>query len=226
MAHSTSETAFLTIEKSFTYRGAREHWDNVYHLDQIPTSSAQWQALGDLVAGKEQACLPSNVQIERYFGHTPGTPPVLVFELDQPPVGEGGPAGAYTPIATEHQVPGDGAIWVRYGTTQKTSLGKPIYLRNYYHCVFYDGAADTFSPRQATNFNAMAADWVAGINASGTTFRRAGPRGAVAQNHAVSTFITTRTLKRRGRRHRITQQQVVDWAKAHDVPFILGPAFE
>jgi hypothetical protein len=50
-----------------------------------------------------------------------------------------------------------------------------------------------------------------GLVVNGLTFRRAGPRGAVAQNHAAGTWITTRTLKHRGKRHRISNAQAKSW---------------
>jgi hypothetical protein len=200
MPPSHSDTAILSLEKSFPYRGGREHFLNEYHLDQVPLDSTVWNSLGSAAWSFEANVFPSSVQLERIIGHNPGTPPVLVYESDVAPPGEGGISGSFTPIATEHECPGDDAVWVRYGTTQKTSRGKPIYLRNYYHAVFYDATPDTLSARQKTALDALGAAWVAGINVSGTTFRRAGPRGAVAQNHQTAQFITTRTLKRRGRR--------------------------
>lgn len=228
MAQSSSDTAFATLEKSFTYRGAREHWTNSYHVDQVPIDGTTWKALCDAIWLYEKTFMGANVQIERYYGHSPGNPPVLVFEYDFPPTGEGGEAGAFTPIATEFQCPGDSAFWVRWGTTQKTSLGKPIYLRNYYHDVFWAGAPDTVSTRQTGAATTFIQAFQNGLPAGTQTFRRAGPRGAVAQNHAVGPYVTTRTLKSRGQRRRITQAMVkaaFDAGKAGDVPFILGPAF-
>lgn len=219
MTVSTSDTAFLTLEKSFPYRGNREHFVNVYHFAETPPDNAAWQGLGDLVRSLENACFPATVQHERATGHIKGTPPVLVYEQDYAPAGEGGPAGAYVPIATEHLAPGDSAIWVRYGTTQKTSRGKPIYLRNYYHSIYYDTTADTFSARQKANFDSLGGFMVSGIAFGGITYHRAGPRGATAQNHATSAFITTRTLKARGKR----KKSSVNVVKLSDfLPDIIG----
>jgi len=205
VATSHSDTAFLTMEKSFTYRGQREHWSNAYHLDLVPANSAQWDALRATVWNLESPAFPANVQIEKTYGHNPGTPPTLVYEYDWPPAGEGGNAGTFAPTATMNQAPGDAAIFVRYGTTQKNSRGKPIYLWNYYHAVFFDDTApDVQDAVQKGKFTTLANLMVAGINTgvSGVPiFHRAGPRGAVAQNYKVSDFITTRTLKHRGKHH-------------------------
>jgi hypothetical protein len=202
VAHSTSQTAFLTLEKSFPYRGAREHWSNAYHLDNIPSSDAIWSNLAAQIWDKERAFLPSEVQWEYSYGHTPGTPPVLVWEADEPPVGEGGTAGAFVPIPSDDHTPGDVAMWIRYSTTQKNTLGKPIYLRNYFHGVYCEPGSDTVSAGQRAALDLFGTAFVAGFPSGGTTFRRAGPRGAVAQGHLVGQFATTRTLKHRGRRHR------------------------
>lgn len=206
MATSHSDTAFLTIEKSFTYRGKREHWSNSYHLDSVPTDSVVWTGLNNAVWGYEALCFPADVQLEYSYGHIPGTPPVLVWENDPAPPGEGGPTGSFVPVATAHPTPGDAAIYMRYGTTQKSVRGKPIYLWNYYHAIYYDAAApDVMDANQKTAFNGLGTGWVNGMNstvAGAPLFRRAGPRGAVAQNHKIGDFITTRTLKHRGKHYR------------------------
>lgn len=223
MAHSTSATAFLTVEKSMTYRGVREHWSNAYHFDQVPPSSAAWDSIRSDIVFAESVFLDADVQFERVYGHEPGTPPILVYEVDYPPTGEGGLAGAYVPQAGEYQAPGDAAGWIRWGTTQKTSLGKPIFLRNYYHAMYVTSNGDQIVQRQHDGMLALGQELQSGVIYGGTTFRRAGPRGAVAQNHAVSTWVTTRTLKHRGRRHRITKADLEAAARARDVPVFVGP---
>lgn len=206
MATSSSDTAFLTMEKSFNYRGAREHWSNAYHLQETPSDHASWLALANRVWDYEKMFLDASVELEYAYGHDPGTPPVLVFENDFAPVGEGGPAGQFVPAAGAHPTPGDAAVYIRYSTTQKSTLGKPIYLWNYYHGVYYDAAAgDVMDSTQHTQLDALGAIWVSGLNVPGATpalYHRAGPRGAVAQGHKIGDFITTRTLKHRGRHHR------------------------
>jgi len=200
---TSSSTPFLTLTKSFNYRGARELFANIYHFDTTPPSSAAWSALVNAVWALEANLFPTTVQLESATGHTPGTPPVLAYEADPAPAGPGGPAAFYTPAVTEHPVPGDCAAWIRYSTTQKTSRGKPIYLRNYYHAIFYDTSSDLLSALQKPTFDALGTAMVNGILADGITYHRAGPRGAVAQGHMVGPNITTRTLKARGKRHRI-----------------------
>lgn len=206
MAHSSSTTAFLTVEKSFTYRGGREHWSNAYHFDNVPADKAQWDAVWTAVWNLEKACFSADVQFEQAFGHNPGTPPVLVWENEFSPPGEGGPPAEFVPGSTAHPAPGDAAVFVRYSTTQKSSLGKPIYLWNYYHGVYFDGATpDIPDPAQRQHLDSLGTVLVTGLNtgiSGAPIFKRAGPKGAVAQAHVVGEFITTRTLKHRGKRHR------------------------
>jgi len=154
----------------------------------------------------ESVMFPADVQLEVAYGHNPGTPPILVYESDPAPIGPGGPPGVFVPAATAHPCPGDAAVYIRYSTTQKSVRGKPIYLWNYYHGIYYDGtAADVQDSTQKNAFDALGAALVTGLNVPNATpslYHRAGPRGAVAQGHKVGDFITTRTLKHRGKHYR------------------------
>lgn len=205
---SKSQTAFLTMNKSFTYRDQREIWCNVYHLDVVPPATADWSALFSAVWNLEKAFLPIDVQLEGTTGHEPGEPPVLVWEYDQPPVGEGGSAGSWVPAAQEYATPGDAASWVRWGTDLKNSRGKPVYLRNYFHGVYTTGDSDRIAPGQVTGLGALGAAFQTGITTNGRTYRRTGPNHGSPQNHKVADFITTRTLKRRGKRKKVTAQAI------------------
>jgi hypothetical protein len=200
VAHSTSQTPFITITKSFTWRGARELWSNVYHLDSTPPSSTDWHALFIEAWTREYTFLPADVQLETGTGHTPGTPPVLVWEYDQPPTGEGGNPGAFVPTASDHLTPGDVAGWVRWTTDLKNSRGKPIYLRNYYHGIYVEADGNTIAPAQHTLMQELGQAWFNGLVADGRTYRRTGPNHGTPQGYAASTYATTRTLERRGRR--------------------------
>jgi len=195
----------LTMRKSFTYRDQREEWVNVYHLDVVPPSSADWSALFSAVWDLEKVFLGIDVQLEGATGHESGEPPVLVWEYDQPPPGEGGSAGSFVPGAQEYGTPGDAAGWVRWGTDLKNTRGKPVYLRNYYHGMFTTGDPDRIAPGQITGLGALGAAFQAGITTGGRTYRRTGPNHGSPQSHKVSDFITTRTLKRRGARKKVPQ---------------------
>jgi hypothetical protein len=200
VAHSTSQTPFVTVNKSFTWRGAREIWSNGYHLDSTPPTSADWNDLWLAIWQRESVFLPPDVQLESGTGHTPGTPPVLVWEQDAAPVGEGGPPAQFVPTAAHYLSPGDVAGWVRWGTDLKNSRGKPVYLRNYYHAVYVGADGNTIDPLQHAGMLDLGAAFQNGITVLGRTYRRTGPNHGTPQNHAVSTYATTRTLERRGKR--------------------------
>lgn len=200
MATSTSETPFLTINKSMTWRGSREVWSNGYHLDSTPPSSQDWTDLLTAVWQLESAFLAPDVQLEGGTGHEPGTPPVLVWETDAAPVGEGGPPGTFVAGAAYHLTPGDVAGWVRWGTDLKNSRGKPVYLRNYYHGMYVASDGNTIDPIQHSGMLALGQAWQNGVSVGGRTYRRTGPNHGTPQSHAVATYATTRTLERRGKR--------------------------
>lgn len=200
MATSTSQTPFLTVNKSFTWRGSREVWSNGYHLDSTPASSQEWGDLLTTVWQREAVFLPVDVQLEGGTGHTPGTPPVLVFESDAAPAGEGGPQGSFVAGAAYHLAPGDVAAWIRWGTDLKNSRGKPVYLRNYYHAVYVASDGNTLDPVQRAGMMDLALGWQNGVTIGGRTYRRTGPNHGTPQSHDVSTWATTRTLERRGKR--------------------------
>jgi hypothetical protein len=94
---------------------------------------------------------------------------------------------------------GDSAGTVRWLTARRTSKGKPIYLRKYLHaCQANTSDADAIAAAQLTAYGtygtALLADWGSTTNALCDL-----DGSAVTSPHA-SPWITTRTLKRRGRR--------------------------
>jgi hypothetical protein len=203
MAVSTSQTPFITVTKSFSWRGSREHWSNVYHVDTEPPTAVDWDALLNKIWALEWLFLPADVQIEGGTGHTPGTPPVLVWESDSPPVGEGGIPGAFVPAAGDHLTPGDVAGWVRWTSDLKNKRGKPIYFRNYYHAMYVGADGNTIVASQQANMTELGRSFQAGLVANGRTYRRTGPNHGSPQDHASSIYATTRTLERRGKRKKL-----------------------
>ena len=100
---------------------------------------------------------------------------------------------------------GDSAAWIRWSTDQRTSKGKPIYLRSYFHPAYGEGTAastrDEINTSWATAAQAYGDAWVAGYaDGDAVMHHRAGPHGVVGIAASVSSFVTTRTLERRGKR--------------------------
>jgi hypothetical protein len=190
----------LTVIKSFSYRGAPEEWCNTYHFDGgVPVDQNHWVGLANTVGAAEKAVLPATSKIVRYVGHD-GVSPAAIFERDLTALGQE-LTGTFAPVTEAERCPGDAAVWIRWSTTQKTSRGKPIYLRNYFHDCLNTGLAgqhDGILAAYATALANYGNQWINGHSDGASVHRRAGPRGAIGITASVSLYITTRTLKRRG----------------------------
>lgn len=193
-------TPGVNVIKSFLYRGAVEEWSNGYHfVGDPPDNHDDWLALVAELVILEKATLPGTVAYERiycYEDFSPGHDAVLTIEKTE----IGSPLGSLSVVSGSTLAPGDAAFWVRWKTARENTHGKPIYLRKYFHgaIITSDGSdADTLEAAQVT-----AAGTYAGLvnTATGAWPGIAGPDGVAPGAHAVSPFVTTRTLRRRGRR--------------------------
>lgn len=193
----------LTIVKSFMYRDAPEEWSNTYFMTgDLPSSPASWKTLADAVIAEEKLCYTAGTKVVRAIGHKAGES-VAVWSYDYDAHSEDVP-GTLSPGTGTNQQGGDAAAWIRWSTDQLTSRGKPIYLRSYFHDVWTQSGGsdgDTLSTNQAAALLEFGQDWVAGfVDGDGVTHVRAGPHGVVGLVALASTYVTTRTLERRGRR--------------------------
>jgi hypothetical protein len=185
----------VTIIKSFTYRGSAEEWTNTYHFDGgDPADAAEWKAIADAIIAEEKTLFSSGTTIVRAIGHKAGVA-VHDWAYDY----EAHSEEVSGTRSTGDNVPGDTAAWIRWSTTQLTSTGKPIYLRSYYHdCRSAVTPPDTLESAYKTllqDFGDFMLDFL-----GDDSRHRAGPNGAIGQEALPSSFFTTRTLKRRGRR--------------------------
>ena len=197
-------TDSITIIKSFSYRGAAEEFSNTYHMDgATPVSAASWKTLADNIIAAEKLILPSTCSIIRATGHKAGTT-VAQFLYDYA-AHSASVAGTFSPAGGTVPAPGDAAGWVRWSTAAVTSRGKPIYLRSYFHNVYIgnaDATKDNIGSTMKTAFETYATAWITGfVDGSSVTHHRAGPNGATVLSPVLgSSFVTTRTLERRGKR--------------------------
>jgi hypothetical protein len=106
------------------------------------------------------------------------------------PIGE---AGTYNTAGLSH-APLESVILIRFSTDARSVKNHPIYLFNYIHGVVMNAADEPETPRAdlksawQTRGNAL----IAGYSDGTLTRHRAGPRGAVAQQAYVETYLTHR----------------------------------
>lgn len=191
----------LTLVKLFQYRGNDEEWSNTYFMsDDLPASAASWKTLADNVIAQEKKLYTSDQSVVRAIGHQAGQS-VAVWTHDYLAAGAAVPGTFSTGAFTAG--PGDSAAWIRWSTDQLTSRGKPIYLRSYFHPAYSvaTGPPDTIVSSWRTAAQGYGDAWIAGfLDGGGVTHHRAGPHGVAGLTALPSTFATTRTLERRGRR--------------------------
>lgn len=191
----------LTIVKNMQYRGNDEEWSNTYFMTgDLPTSPASWKTLADAVIADEKSLYDSGQDVVRAVGHEAGES-VAVWGYDYAGASEEVP-GAYVTGSSRINA-GDSAAWIRWSTDALTSKGKPIYLRSYFHPAYAGatGAPDAIAVGWISAAQDYGDAWIAGYtDGDGTVHHRAGPHGVVGIVALPSTYATTRTLERRGRR--------------------------
>lgn len=187
----------IIVVKTFNYRGAAEEWSNGYHMTLAPSTPAGWRTAADGLIAEESSVYSSRVTVVRALCYA-DTAGILTYDYDLGAFG-GTVSGTLSTSAGD-QTPGDTAGWVRWDTGRRSSRGKPIYLRKYFHDVQVDVApnADTIAPDQRTVYSNFGTTL---LSALGGGFALAGPDGVQPPGPSLAaTFATTRTLERRGRR--------------------------
>lgn len=189
----------LTLVKTFTYRGnANEQFSNTYHFTSAPpTSDGQWLSVANQIVAIEQLVFPASVSFHSATGHSTDNPhDPATFSHDYtltPPA----PVGTYVPSASEFPIAGDQAAFVWWLMNYKSTKGKPVYLRKYLHAGYVenlphpDNVGTKYAAALETYGNQMQSIW-GGLRSVSK------PGGVSAHGHG--TFITTRTLKRRGKK--------------------------
>lgn len=192
------DTPSITIIKRFKYRGKDEEWSNSYHFSgSTPSSDAGWKTLFDAVIAEEKKCYTSMCKVVRAYGYEAGNEH-SVAQVDYAAAPLTPIEGTFTLVGSGSYIQaGDAAAWIRARTPNKNSRGKWIYIRKYMHNV-YANQDGLLAPDQKTAMEAFGAKLVSGTLPG--NFKWVAPQGAEGGPIAVSAYVTTRTLKRRGKR--------------------------
>lgn len=192
----------FTLIKEFTYRGdAHEEWGNTYHVHDTPADPATWRTIVDALIALEREVYTDVVTILRaicyedteadsvytyHLADFAGTVPGALV------VGDGG-----------HTMSGDDALWVGWDTGKRNSKSKPIWLRKYFHDAHV--AASQIDQTDPDQLAALGTFATAAVTPAGDWPGLTDPEGdAPTGGSRTSSFVTTRTLKRRGRRPHLT----------------------
>jgi hypothetical protein len=194
-------TTRLVIIKRFNYRGdAMEEFSNSYMLTgTTPADSAAWRTLFDALVLQEKTIYGNQVTVVRGYGYASvADDATAVWSVDLT-VSPNTPVAGTLDTSSGSRGPGDTAVWVRWGLDRLNSRGKRIYLRRYFHGAWQPtGGGDAVFPAQITALNALGAKLQDGTFASGRLVTD--KLGSAVIGHGASAYVTTRTLKRRGKR--------------------------
>jgi hypothetical protein len=187
----------IVLVQKFTYRDAPEEWSNRYHFTgTAPADLTGWHDLAVALFTLVKPCLPATNTLVRAYGYlSDTTDSVATVDFTVSPLS---PIPG-TATVSGNVAPGDAAMTCRWLTAARTSKGKPIYLRKYFHGVLLNTSdTDKITDAQHTALQAFAAAAI--VDWGSTSSQLCDKNGNVPTNPAASIWATTRTLKRRGRR--------------------------
>lgn len=197
-----SPCTVLTLVKRFTYRDdPLEEFSNTYHfLGQPPITTAEWDSLATQVWNMEKPCFDNTVHLVRAVGHNSSDPgAVAVYEHDYTTPGPP-PAGTGV-FGSGQPTPGDDASVIQWLTNIKSVRGKPIYLRKYFHRPYIQPLKpDSLDPGYLNAIGVYAQGFINTPVWGGLTNAK---RTAAIVSIVVQGEVTTRTLKRRGKRKKV-----------------------
>ena len=187
----------LVLIKTFSYRDAAEEWSNDYHFQgDAPDTPADWRSLVDDLVDLEKNVLTTSVSIVRAICYE-DTNDDSVYTYDLTAF-SGAVQGTIAIPDGKEAMPGDVAYCARWDTGRRTSTNKPIYLRKYWHGALQNGTDPDLV--YATMLSNVATFALAVMSPSDSWPGLAGPDGAAPVGYRAMPDLTTRTLKRRGRR--------------------------
>jgi len=191
----------LQLEKSITYRGdTSETFTNRYYFKTGPpavTDTDLWKQYLDALWNHEKLIFPPGIHLVAGHGWNDDSEDAhRVFSHDY--AADGPNPGTYVQVGTELGIAGDQACVVEWKTDIKSSRGKPIFLRKYFHGGFCDS---NFPDNVGVTYLAALQHFA---NEMAFTTFLGGLRSRAHDLNVASAiaypYVTTRTLKHRGRR--------------------------
>jgi hypothetical protein len=196
------QTGILII-KRFVYRGVNEEWTNKYWLTgDIISSQTEFEDAFYGLANAEKAVYTNRVTIIGGYGYddsTTNAPSKYAIDLEQ---GGNSTIPGTLPTTGGEQNPGDTAVMCWWKTTRRTNPGgKPIYLRKYFHDTINatGSGSDAVETAQAAALQSFA-DALSNPTALGRAIAAQGHPNETLLAYGHHPWVTTRTLKRRGKR--------------------------
>jgi hypothetical protein len=191
----------MVLIKKFTYRAdANEEWSNKYYLDGTdPADAAAWLTLYNALTAEEKKLYESSVKIVRAYGYTSDSPSAgAAWVRDATLLGaEITGTGSFT----GNLMAGDQAAMLYWKTGRLTSKGKAIYLRKFFHGGrVHLTERDQIAANWKTELESFATLLASGAGVDGRHIRGIGQSTDTIFTSGASPYVTTRTLKRRGRR--------------------------
>jgi len=191
----------IELTKQFNYRGdPAEQWSNKYWLTgQPPTTPIDWATLIDELLLLEVTCYSAGSRVVgaiAWNDDSPGAQSVYTRDF----VAEGiTHVGTLSPL-NGFLMAGDQAGMFQIKTARKSTRGKPIYLRKYVHDGYVSTAdTDTLSADTSAAYTAFAGHLFNGTSLGGRLLRSQKQIEQLVEA-LVDPWVTTRTLKRRGKR--------------------------
>lgn len=187
----------VVLYKTFMWRGETEEWGNTYHfVGDAPSTASDWRDLVDDLVALEKTVLCDTVTIERAICYE-DTDHSSVYSYDLSAFA-GTVAGTFvTSTGGGETQEGGTSYMARWDTGRRSSKGKPIYLRKYWHPAYSStGTPDVVKSNVVTLVAAFAS---AVLSVSGSWPGLAGPDGVAPVGHLAQTYTNYRDL-RKGRR--------------------------
>lgn len=191
----------IVITKQFAYRDSlSEQWSNKYWLSGAPPSDdTAWRLLFDDLVNKEKVCYYSSCHVVGGYAYNDNADGAQsVWSVDLAALDQEVPGGIVT--SSGKPMAGDQAGMLQWQLARKNSRGKWVYLRKYFHAGFCDNAnpdrLDTGTKNNYANFGAQLVNG----QVLGGRYLVSQKGGESIQAVQASDWVTTRTLKRRGKR--------------------------